>query len=89
MSGNLKRREETAISFFGIVQFSINHKNLTSFNSKLESIGTLKMLPGLKKSGSLSGLSTFEDLEAEFLDLEKRLRIFGDKKYPVKVLCDL
>jgi len=75
--------------FFGIVQFSINHKNLTSFNSKLENIGTLKMLPGLKKSGSLSGLSTFEDLEAEFLDLEKRLRIFGDKKYPVKVLCDL
>lgn len=75
--------------FFGIVQFGINHKNLTSFNSKLESMGTLKILPGLKKVGALSGLSSFEDLEAEFSDLDDRLAVFGDKKYPVKVLCDL
>jgi hypothetical protein len=74
--------------FFGIVQFGTSHKNLSNFNNKFESIGTLKILPGLKNAGSLSGLSSFGDFEAEFSDLERRLSIFGDKKYPIKVLCD-
>ncbi|SEN20935.1 hypothetical protein SAMN05192574_102777 [Mucilaginibacter gossypiicola] len=86
---NFEKEEGNCNFLFGVVQFGTSHKNLSSFNSKFESVGPLKILPALKMMGALSGFSAFEDFEAEFFDLEKRLRIFGNKKYPVKVLCDL
>lgn len=74
--------------FFGISQFIIEHKTLINFTKKFQNIGSLKIIPGLKMAGSTSVMSSFEEIENEFADLENRIKVFGEKKYPAKILCE-
>ncbi|PWK75821.1 hypothetical protein LX99_03552 [Mucilaginibacter oryzae] len=74
--------------FFGIAQFIIEHKKLLLFTGKFQNIGSLKIISGLKMAGSTSVISCFEEMENEFADQEKNIKIFGEKKYPVKILYE-
>ena len=75
--------------FFGVIKFSVNHKDLAHFKDRFEIVGTLKIIEGLKLSGSLSWENSFERFEEIFKDLENHIKIFHYKKYPTTILCDI
>ena len=75
--------------FFGLVQLAVDHKDFIGFKDKFEKFGTLKIVEGLKETGSFGYESNFEGFETIFGDLERHIRVFEYKKYPVKALCDL
>jgi hypothetical protein len=74
--------------FFGLVQLGVDHKNFISFKDKFEKVGTLIIKDSFKQSGSRGGESSFERFESIFKDYDKEQKIFGYKKFPVKLLCD-
>ena len=73
--------------FFGLVQEGVDHKDFIGFKDKFEKVGTLKIKDSFKESGSRSGISNFERFESIFEDYDKQQKIFGFKKFPVKLLC--
>jgi len=75
--------------FFGVIQLAVDHKDFIKFKDKFEKVGTLKIVEGLKKMGSFGYEEDFERFETIFGDLENHIKIFQQKKYPVKTLCDL
>ncbi len=74
--------------FFGLVQEGVDHKSFVDFKDKFERVGTLKIKDSFKKSGSTGGISSFDRFESIFKDYDKEQKIFGYKKFPVKLLCD-
>ena len=74
--------------FFGLVQQGVDHKDFVGFKEKFEKVGILKIKDGFKKSGSRGGISNFERFENIFEDYDKEHKIFGYKKFPVKLLCE-
>ncbi len=75
--------------FFGVIQLAVDHKDFINFKYKFEKVGTLKIIDGLKKMGSFGYEENFERFETIFGDLENHIKIFQQKKYPVKILCDI
>jgi len=75
--------------FFGVIQLAVDHKDFINFKDKFEKVGSLKIIDGLKKMGSFGYEENFERFETIFGDLENHIKIFQQKKYPVKTLCDI
>lgn len=75
--------------FFGVIKRAVDHKDFINFKDRFEKIGTLKIIEGLKKTGSLGYEENFERFETIFGDLENHIKIFQYKKYPVITLCDI
>ena len=74
--------------FFGVVHLGVSHKDFVEFKDKFEKVGTLKIVEGLKQAGSVGYLQNFERFEDVFGDLEKHIKAFNYKKYPVEALCE-
>jgi hypothetical protein len=75
--------------FFGLDKIGVSHKNFFNFKDKFECVGTLRIVEGLKETGSLGGESDFEGFERVFKDLDSHIKIFQAQKYPVRVLCEV
>lgn len=75
--------------FFGVVQLAVDHKDFINFKNKFEKVGSLKIIDGLKKTGSFGYEESFERFETIFGDLENHIKVFQLKKYPVKTLCEI
>lgn len=75
--------------FFGVVELAVDHKDFVHFKDRFEKVGTLKIIEGLKKTGSLGYEDNFERFETIFSDLENHIKIFQYKKYPLITLCDI
>jgi len=75
--------------FFGVIKLAVDHKDFINFKDKFEKVGTLKIIEGLKETGSFGYEENFERFETIFGDLENHIKIFQEKKYPVKTLCDI
>lgn len=75
--------------FFGVIKLAVDHKDFINFKDKFEKVGTLKIIEGLKETGSFGYEENFERFETIFGDLENYIKIFQQKKYPVTTLCDL
>lgn len=75
--------------FFGVVELAVDHQDFIHFKDRFEKVGTLKIIEGLKKTGSLGYEDNFERFETIFSDLENHIKIFQYKKYPLMTLCDI
>jgi hypothetical protein len=75
--------------FFGVIKLAVDHKDLINFKDKFEKVGTLKIIEGLKETGSFGYQENFERFETIFSDLENHIKIFQHKKYPVTTLCEI
>jgi hypothetical protein len=75
--------------FFGVIKLAVDHKDFINFKDKFEKVGTLKIIEGLKETGSFGYEENFERFETIFSDLENHIKIFQQKKYPVTTLCDI
>lgn len=75
--------------FFGLIEHAVTHKDFLSFKDRFEKIGTLKIIDGLKKSGSFGYCDNIERFETMFEDLDAHNKKWGHKRYPVTALCDL
>lgn len=75
--------------FFGVIKLAVDHKDFIYFKDRFEKVGTLKIIEGLKETGSFGYEENFEGFETIFSDLESHIKIFQYKKYPVTALCDL
>ena len=75
--------------FFGLVQQAVLHEWFVNFKNKFEKVGTLRIKDSFKKSGSHGAASSFERFEKIFQDYDKEQKIFGYKKFSVKLLCDI
>jgi hypothetical protein len=74
--------------FLGLSYFLITHKDIIGFKEKLEIIDRLKIKESLKEMGSFSYISSFDELERRFLDLERHITVFREEKYPVELLSE-
>lgn len=74
---------------FGVVALAVDHKDFINFKDKFEKVGTLKIYEGLKQNGTFGYLTNFERFEDFFSDLDKQIRIFNHKVYPVKLICEI
>ncbi|MCX2477472.1 hypothetical protein OQY15_00120 [Pedobacter sp. MC2016-15] len=75
--------------FFGVDKIAVDHKDFINFKDRFEKVGTLKIIEGLKETGSYGYQGNFERFETVFADLENHIKIFQCKKYPVATLCDI
>jgi hypothetical protein len=75
--------------FFGVIQIAVDHKNFIHFKDKFEKIGTVQIIEGLKRTGSFGYAGDYNRFEEIFGDLEKQMKIFQWKKYPINVICEL
>lgn len=73
--------------FFGLVREGVDHKTFIEFKDKFEKAGVLKVKSSFKESGTLAGISKFENFTSIFKDIEKENHVYY-KKFPVKLLCD-
>jgi hypothetical protein len=75
--------------FFGVIKLAVDHKDFINFKDRFEKVGTLKIVEGLKQTGSFGYEENFDRFETIFSDLENHIKIFQQQKYPVKTLCDI
>ncbi|WP_320052496.1 hypothetical protein [uncultured Acetobacteroides sp.] len=75
--------------FFGVIKFAVDHKDFINFKDRFEKVGTLKIVEGLKETGSFGYEESFERFETIFGDLENHIKLFQQRKYPVTALCDI
>ena len=75
--------------FFGLPYHLVTHRDVISFKDKFEFVGKLKIKESFKKDGGYSYESSFDRFESIFSDLEKHMKVFGEQKYPVSLLCEL
>lgn|SRR5487761_2570494 len=75
--------------FFGLPYHLVTHKDIISFKDKFEVVGKLKIKESFKKDGGYGYESTFDRFESIFSDLDNHLKVFGEQKYPVTLLCEL
>ncbi|MCL5244467.1 hypothetical protein M4I21_01515 [Cellulophaga sp. 20_2_10] len=72
--------------FFGLTIDAVEHKDLLKFKDSFVKVGSLKIVEGLKKIGSFGYSGNFESFENRYQDLDKKIKIFGYKKYPMELL---
>lgn len=75
--------------FFGLSYHLVTHRDIISFKDKFEVIGKLKIKESFKKDGGYGYEASFDRFESIFSDLENHMRVFGEQKYPVTLLCEL
>lgn len=75
--------------FFGVCYDLVTHKDIISFKDKFEIVGKLKIKESFKKDGSYGCTSTFDRFESTFSNFENHMKVFGQQKYPVTLLCEL
>ena len=68
--------------FFGLVKMLVNHKDIIKFKDRFEKVGSLKIIEGLKRTGSYGYEDDFERFEHVFGDLDNHIKIFQQKKIP-------
>lgn len=73
---------------FGFTVHAIAHKDLRKIKHRFEKIGEISIAEGLKDLSSLSYLSSFEEFDEAYVDLEEQIAIFRYQKYPVRILLD-
>ena len=74
---------------FGVVALAVDHKDFINFKDRFERVGTLKISDGLKATGSFGYLTDFERFEDIFSDLDKQIKVFNHKAYPVRLICEI
>jgi len=74
--------------FFGFVIEAVQHKDLLKFKNSFEKVGSIKIVEGLKRTGSFGYSENFEDFEEMYSDLDKKISIFGYKKYPIEIMIE-
>lgn len=72
--------------FFGFVIDAVEHKDLLKFKDSFERIGSVKLIDGLKKTGSFGYSKNFERFEERYANLDKQISIFGYKTYPIEIM---
>lgn len=75
--------------FFGVIKLAVDHKDFINFKDRFEKVGTLRIIEGLKQTGSFGYEGDFERFEDIFGDLENHIKIYQYNKYPVKTICDV
>lgn len=75
--------------FFGLPYHLVTHRDIISFKDKFEVVGKLKIKESFKKDGGYGYESSFDRFESIFSDLDNHLKVFGEQKYPVTLLCEL
>jgi len=74
--------------FFGFVIDATGHRDLLKFKENFEKIGSIKIVDGLKMSGSYGYFQNFERFEERHKDLDEQIRIFGYNKYPIEIMIE-
>ncbi|MFD1014659.1 hypothetical protein [Winogradskyella rapida] len=74
--------------FFGFVIDAVEHKDLLKFKDSFEKVGSVKIVEGLKKTGSFGYSDNFERFEDRYDDLDKEIKIFDYKKYPIEIMIE-
>jgi hypothetical protein len=75
--------------FFGLVQEGVDHKSFVDFKDKFEKVGVLKIKDSFKEHGTIGGIGSFERFEDVFKKYGGEQKVFGYKKFPAKLLCDI
>ncbi len=75
--------------FFGLSYHLVTHTDMVSFKDKFEVVGQLKIKESFKKDGGYRYESSFDGFESIFSDLDNHLKVFGEQKYPVTLLCEI
>ncbi|MCD9853413.1 hypothetical protein LUD75_01760 [Epilithonimonas sp. JDS] len=74
---------------FGIPFEFVTHKDMTYMKDRFEVIGKLKIKENFNRLGGISYLSTFEEFEDFFSDIDHYIEVFMKVKFPVKLLCEI
>jgi hypothetical protein len=74
---------------FGLPYHLVTHRDIISFKDKFEVVGKLKIKESFKKDGGYGYISSFDRFESIFSDLDNHMKVFGEQKYPVTLLCEL
>jgi len=74
--------------FLGLAIKAIDHKNLHSIKHNFEKIGTLKIIDGLRRTGSIGYESTFESFQERFENIDDFITMFRYQKYPLPIICE-
>lgn len=74
--------------FFGFVIDAVEHKDLLKFKDCFEKIGSVKIVEGLKRTGSFGYAANFERFENRYADLEQEISKLGYKKCPIEIMLE-
>jgi hypothetical protein len=75
--------------FFGLSYHLVTHRDIILFKDRFEVVGKLKIKESFKKDGGYGYESSFEGFESIFSDLDNHMKVFGEQKYPVTLLCEV
>jgi hypothetical protein len=73
---------------FGFAIQGIEHKDLLNIKDKFEKIGELNIINGLKEVGSLGYENSYERYDETYTQLDEQIKIFGYKKYPIRIVLN-
>lgn len=74
---------------FGLPYHLVTHREIISFKDKFEVVGKLKIKESFKRDGGYGYESSFDRFESIFSDLDNHMKVFGEQKYPVTLLCEI
>ncbi|KYG74609.1 hypothetical protein EV198_0909 [Roseivirga ehrenbergii] len=75
--------------FFGLSYHLVTHRDIITFKDKFEVVGKLKIKESFKKDGGYGYESSFDRFESIFDDLDNHMKVFGEQKFPVTLLCEI
>jgi hypothetical protein len=81
--------KNTTNFFFGLPYLLVSHKDIIYFKDKFETVGKLKIKESFKREAGYINESGFDKFESIFADLETHMKINGEEKFPVTLLCDI
>lgn len=85
----MKREAGRTGSFLtGMDKTGIDHKDFINFSDKFHRIGTIKIRTEFKDTGSMSGISNFDDFTREFPNLDNYIKIFKADTFKIKDLIE-
>jgi hypothetical protein len=73
---------------FGFAINGIEHKKLLKIKDKFIKIGELNIIHGLKEVGSLGYEDLYERYDEIYTQLDEQIKIFGYKKYPIRIMLN-
>lgn len=74
---------------FGLPYHLVTHRDIISFKNIFEVVGKLKIKESFKKDGGYGYVSSFDRFEKIFINLDNHMKVFGEQKYPVTLLCEI
>lgn len=75
--------------FFGLPYLLISHKDIIYFKNRFEAVGKLKIRESFKREGGYVYESGFDKFELIFSDLDAHMKLNGEEKFPVTLLCEI